>query len=89
MDPVVLGGFGRHYIAPALAKTQPPLCACPSLYGCTQPCDVLQRKTKGLHHRSATEIMQLPPTTHPNASDLLMKKQGTPARTCVISQVFK
>lgn len=28
---------------------------------CTQPCGMLQNKTKGLHHSSATPIMQQPP----------------------------
>lgn len=54
MDSVVLGGFWRHYIASQPANAQTHICACPSLYGRTHPCGVLQRKTKRLHHRSAS-----------------------------------
>lgn len=36
----------RHFISLQPANAQPCLCICQSLCGCTQPCGVLQRKTK-------------------------------------------
>lgn len=54
-------GSGDSFIAPLPTDAEPRLCTSPSLRGCTQPFGMLQNKTKGLHHSSATQIMQPPP----------------------------
>lgn len=46
---------------PLPSNTELCICRSPCLCEYTQPCSMFQKKTKGLHHSSTTQIMQPPP----------------------------